>query len=72
MVTQRGAAYGDAILAAIGVGALERADVPSWLEIDHVVEPDPERADLYERRASRHRRLYESTRPLMHEVAREA
>jgi xylulokinase len=72
VVTQRGAAYGDAILAAIGVGALHRKDVPSWLEVDRVVEPDTALAGLYDRQASRQRRLYESTRTLMHEVARDA
>jgi xylulokinase len=72
VVRQRGAAYGDAILAALGVGALRREDVASWLEVDRSVEPDAELAELYERQASRQRRLYESTRTLMHEVAHEA
>jgi xylulokinase len=72
VVTQRGAAYGDAILAAIGVGALERADVSTWLAVDHTAQPEPGLAELYARQASRHRRLYEATKPLMHEVARES
>ncbi len=72
VVARRGAAYGDAILAAIGIGALRREDVPSWIDVDRVVEPDPALADLYARQASRHRRLYQSTRTLMHEVAHEA
>jgi xylulokinase len=72
VVTQRGAAYGDAILAAIGVGALARDDVASWIDVDRTVEPNPALADLYARQASRQRRLYESTRTLMHEVAHEA
>ncbi len=72
VVAQRGAAYGDAVLAAIGVGALAREQVPSWLEVGRTVVPDPGLAALYERQASRHRRLYESTRTLMHEVAHEA
>jgi xylulokinase len=69
VVAQRGAAYGDAILAAIGTGALERGDVPSWLEVDRTIEPDTGLAALYARQASRHRRLYESTSTIMHEVA---
>ncbi len=72
VVSQRGAAYGDAILAAIGVGALRREDVPSWIDVDRTVEPDPALAELYARQASRHRRLYQSTRTIMHEVAHEA
>ena len=72
VVTQRGAAYGDAILAALGVGALSHDAVPSWLEVDRSIEPDPALADLYARQASRQRRLYESTKTLMHEVARDA
>jgi xylulokinase len=71
VVTQRGAAYGDAILAAIGMGALDRAAVSVWLEVDHTAEPDPALAELYARQASRQRRLYEATKDLMHEVARE-
>ena len=72
VVTRRGAAYGDTILAAIGVGALERADVSTWLAVDHTAQPEAGLAELYARQASRHRRLYEATRPLMHEVARES
>ena len=72
VVTQRGAAFGDAVLAAIGAGALEREEVPSWLEVDRTIEPDAELAALYDRQASRHRRLYQSTSTLMHEVAHEA
>ena len=72
VVAQRGAAYGDAILAAIGVGALEREQVASWLDSGRTVEPDPELAALYEKQASRQRQLYESTRTMMHEVAHEA
>ena len=71
VVTQRGAAYGDAILAAIGVGALERDGVGEWIDVARAVEPDRDLAELYERQASRQRRLYESTRSLMHEVAHE-
>jgi xylulokinase len=71
VVAQRGAAYGDAVLAAIGAGALERDDVASWIDVDRAVEPDPGLAELYARQASRHRRLYESTRTIMHEVAHE-
>jgi xylulokinase len=72
VVAQRGAAYGDAILAAIGVGALERDEVGSWVSVDRTTEPDRGLAQLYERQASRQRRLYEATRTIMHEVAHEA
>ena len=72
VVARRGAAYGDAILAAIGVGALGRNGVASWIDVDRTTVPDPELARLYGRQASRQRRLYESTRTIMHEVAHEA
>lgn len=71
VVAQNGAAYGDAILAAIAVSALERDHVSSWLRVDETVQPDADLADLYDRQASRHRRLYAMTKTLMHEVARE-
>jgi xylulokinase len=69
VVARRGAAYGDAILAAIAVGALDREDVASWLRVDETVLPDKTLTGLYERQASQHRRLYEATKSLMHEVA---
>ena len=71
VVSSRGATYGDAILAAIGVGALRRDDIGSWLSVDETVEPNADLAELYDRQASRHQRLYEATASLMHEVARE-
>jgi len=72
VVAQTGAAYGDAMLAAIGVGALDRAEVSSWPQVTETVEPDRAQAGLYQRQASRQRRLYQATRALMHEVADEA
>jgi len=72
VVSQKGAAYGDAMLAAIALGALQRDEVSSWLTIDETVEPNADLADLYDRQASRQRRLYEATRLLMHESAHEA
>jgi xylulokinase len=71
VVAQRGAAYGDAMLAAIGVRALRREDVGSWLRVDETIHPNKALADLYERQAGRQRRLYESTKTLMHEAAHE-
>ena len=41
-------------------------------DVDRTTVPDPELARLYGRQASRQRRLYESTRTIMHEVAHEA
>ena len=72
VVAQTGAAYGDAMLAAMGVGALDRAEVSSWPQVTETVEPDRAQAGLYQRQASRQRRLYQATRALMHEVADEA
>ena len=69
VVSQQGAAFGDAILAAIGVGALERDEVSSWLRVDETSEPNADLADLYDRQASRQRRLYAATKSLMHEVS---
>jgi len=69
VIARRGAAYGGAILAAIAVGALNRGDVGSWLRVDETVQPDKTLAGLYSRQASQHRRLYEATKSLMHEVS---
>lgn len=71
VVRQNGAAYGDAILAAIASGALAEGGADSWVEVEEVVVPDEELRGLYDRQRDRHHKLYEQTRDLMDEVAGE-
>jgi xylulokinase len=62
-----GACFGDALLAAQAVGLV--GNEHDWNPIDHVVQPDPAAADLYDRRYAAYRDLYETTRDLVHGLA---
>ncbi|MBS1676502.1 MAG: FGGY-family carbohydrate kinase [Actinobacteria bacterium] len=54
-----GAAYGDALLAAIGVGLVDSA--ADWAEIDDRIDPRPASRDLYDDRYALFRELYVNT-----------
>ena len=63
-----GAAYGDALLAALGVGYYK--DVREIAELIHpqgAVQPDAQAHEAYRPYTRRYARLYEATRELMHE-----
>jgi xylulokinase len=62
-----GAAYGDALLAAIGAGCVA-ADT-DWTRIAGEVEPDGDAAGLYDARFGRYRELYDATRDIVHALA---
>ncbi|MEM1315283.1 MAG: FGGY-family carbohydrate kinase, partial [Pseudomonadota bacterium] len=64
-----GAAYGDAFIAALAVGAASPEDVDRWNPVARVIEPveDPALA----RRYDQWKRLYLATQPLMSELAEE-
>ncbi len=65
-----GACYGDAMMAAVGVGLADGlAGCRRWLEAGTPVRPDPEAAAFYEGRYPLFRELYERTRPLVHALA---
>lgn len=61
-----GAAYGDAFLAALAVGAVERADISDWNPVQETVRatPDP----LYEKHYALFRRLYKRTNDIAREL----
>jgi len=62
-----GAAYGDALLAAISVGLADRdAD---WNPSAEVIRPNPKARDLYDSLYSVYRDLYPATRSHMHTLA---
>jgi xylulokinase len=63
-----GASYGDALLAAIGVGLVEPQT--DWARIDRTVVPDPANADLYDRLYGTYRDLYPATKQHVHLLAR--
>ncbi|MCE1178030.1 MAG: hypothetical protein LWW86_03255 [Micrococcales bacterium] len=65
--TTVGASYGDALLAAIGVGAV----VPQtdWARSGHVVEPVAEHRPTYDRLYAGYRELYPATLGVTHALA---
>ncbi len=61
-----GASYGDAFLAALGVGDVARRDIEKWNPASHVIKPEP--SPVYQRQFSVFTRLYLQTRDLMAEL----
>ncbi|GDY29668.1 FGGY-family carbohydrate kinase [Gandjariella thermophila] len=64
-----GAAYGDALLAAVATG--QEVDPERWNPIIEVIRPDPGRAERYQAYYRRYRELYKATREIAHFLAEE-
>ncbi|HWD05573.1 MAG TPA: FGGY-family carbohydrate kinase [Amycolatopsis sp.] len=62
-----GAAFGDALLAAVAVGLDPDAD--AWNPVAEVARPDPVRADVYDEFYARYRDLYPATADIAHFLA---
>ncbi|MFB1297019.1 FGGY-family carbohydrate kinase [Mycobacterium sp. pW049] len=62
-----GASYGDALLAAIGVGLVPPET--DWARIAHEITPDPRNRDLYDDLYTAWRELYPATREQVHRLA---
>ncbi len=66
---QIGASYGDAFLAATGIGLFKNlSEIKQWVRIKSTVKPNPEMHKLYEFNYRLFRELYESNKHLMHEL----
>ncbi len=63
-----GASYGDALLAAIGVGLVPPET--DWARLDHTVRPDPSTATAYATLFRTYTELYPATRRQVHRLAR--
>ena len=61
-----GASYGDAFLAGLAAGVLERGDLTRWVRPDRTVTPDPAVRAEYDRLYGLYRQLYEQTRSTVH------
>jgi xylulokinase len=61
-----GASYGNALMAAIGVGLV--APETDWARIDHEIIPDPANRALYDELYAVWRELYPATRELVHRL----
>ena len=64
-----GASYGDALIAAIAVGAAESDDISAWNPAVETVEPQPQ--PIHERHYGLFRRLYEQTKDIAAELGGE-
>ena len=60
-----GAAYGDALLAAIAMGDADAGAIERWNPVERVVEPRRELAALYAERLAMFKELYGATKGLM-------
>jgi xylulokinase len=63
-----GASYGDALMAAIGVGRVPPAT--DWTELADVVEPDFAKRELYDELFELYLELYPATQRISHRLAR--
>lgn len=63
-----GAAYGDALLAAVGAGAADPGT--DWTRVRDVIEPDPEQRDRYRELARIQAEAYPILKDQMHALAR--
>lgn len=61
-----GASYGDAFLAALAVGDVEKNDITTWNPVDSEIVADP--AEVYTRQYRVFRGIYEQTAGLMHDL----
>ena len=64
-----GACYGDAFLAALGTGGVASpAVLETWLPAAEFIRPEAAHRDVYDRRYTTFRALYESNRDLMQQA----
>ncbi|HLO17914.1 MAG TPA: FGGY-family carbohydrate kinase, partial [Anaerolineales bacterium] len=67
---QIGASYGDAFLAARGIGLFENlSEIKQWVRIKTMIEPNPEIHKSYEFNYQLFHELYESNKQLMHRLS---
>jgi len=63
-----GASYGDAMFAAIAVGARDREDIGEWVKTEEVLRPGPA-ADIYDLLYPEYCELYNTTAEVVHHLA---
>jgi len=67
---QIGASYGDAFLAAVGIGLYKNlAQVTEWVKIKETLHPQSEHRAVYDFNYRIYRELYANTRGLMHRLS---
>jgi xylulokinase len=63
-----GASYGDAFLAGLAAGILERSDLSGWVRPGLRIEPDRKNQAVYDGLYADYRLLYENTREIVHRL----
>jgi xylulokinase len=63
-----GASYGDAFMAALGVGDVSIGDIGKWNPVEAEIVPDPANAGVYEKQYAIFKDLYLQTKSLMHRL----
>ena len=65
-----GSSYGDAMIAAIGAGHFsDYKELAAYIKSGKTVMPDKERHGVYQKYLSIYERLYQATKPIMHEIS---
>jgi xylulokinase len=67
---QIGASYGDAFLAAVGIGLFnDLTEIKQWVKAGKKIPPDQEVYQAYEKYYRLFRQLYQNTKMLMHDLS---
>lgn len=61
-----GASYGDAFLAGLVSGSLQRDDLNKWVKHSQVIRPNVQFEQLYDRQYEKYKQLYFSTKSVVH------
>lgn len=61
-----GASYGDAFLAGLVSGSLQRDDLNKWVKHSQVIRPNVQFEQLYDRQYEKYKQLYLSTKSVVH------
>lgn len=64
-----GASYGDAFLAGLAAGILDRLDITLWVKQGNIIRPDKDVKALYDSYYHNYLQLYESTRDIVHNLS---
>lgn len=69
-VEKIGSCYGDAFLAAVGIGLYNKiSDIKQWVKIEKIIKPNPKAHEAYEEFYQIYRQLYPATKDIMHQLA---
>jgi xylulokinase len=64
-----GASYGDAFLAGLASGILDRADIHRWVKPGHSIDPDSDQQAIYDDYYADYLALYRQTKDILHRLS---